>query len=103
MPNLFVHNPYQHVNIPFVFNPYFNTFNIQQMTNNLSGMNYLYAPHVPIQSHVSEQHTITNVQKSVSRTMADLNQPKIEVVKDERIKKKANKTGLKEIWVPKPT
>lgn len=44
MPDLIAQNPCSHVNMPFMFNSYFNSFNTPQLHYGIGGMNYMYAP-----------------------------------------------------------
>lgn len=51
MPSLLPQNPYVHLYMPYMFNLYFNAFNMSQFHSNMHGMNNLCAPqmsNVPI-------------------------------------------------------
>ena len=51
MPGLLPQNPYTHPSMPYMFNPYFNAFNMSQFHSSRPGMNNLCAPemsNVPI-------------------------------------------------------
>ncbi|GBC54548.2 interaptin-like [Rhizophagus irregularis DAOM 181602=DAOM 197198] len=96
MPGLLPHNPYSQPNMPYMFNPYFNAFNMPQFHSNLHGMNNLCMSQRPVFEN--------RVDVPISQP-----KPKIEPIqskeKVEKVEKaaKTNKSGPKAIWVPKST
>lgn len=96
MPGLLPHNPYSQPNMPYMFNPYFNAFNMPQFHSNLHGMNNLCMSQRPVFEN--------RVDIPISQP-----KPKIEPIqskeKVEKVEKaaKTNKSGPKAIWVPKST
>ncbi|KAK1398155.1 hypothetical protein POM88_008018 [Heracleum sosnowskyi] len=106
MPNLFDQNVHQYTNMPFVPNPYFNAFSMPQMPWNIPSMNNMYANIAPMHAsnlYASEHLTNPILQRSTPKVKVDLNQSKPKVQNDMVNRKKANKIGPKETWVPKST
>ena len=96
MLGLLPHNSYSQTGMPYMFNPYFNAFNMPQFHSNLHGINNVCMPQMPVFK--------SNVDIPISQP-----KPKIEPlqskgkVENEGKAVKTNKSGPKAIWVPKST
>ena len=90
MPNMFVHNAHvapQYANMPFMHNPYFNTFRIPQMPWNMPGMNNMYMQPSIANNH--EQNEIYVNLIPTPKVKVDLISPRTEVKKGKKNKKSA--------------
>ena len=96
MPGLLPHNPYSQSSMPYMFNPYFNVFNMPQFHSNLHGINNVCMTQMPVFK--------SNVDIPISQP-----KPKIEPLQskgkteNEGKDVRTNKYGPKAIWVPKST
>ena len=107
MPAMSQQNHNAHfANMPYVNNPYFAAFSMPHMPYNMPMWNNLFAKSMPypFQSNVlSDSVTNPMLQSSTSETKVDLKLPKSKGAEKVKSRKKTNKAGPKETWVPKPT
>ena len=96
MPGLLPLNPYSQSNMPYMFNPYFNAFNMPQFHSNLQGINNMCMPQMP----VFKNDVDIPISQSKPKIESSQSKGKIE---NERKAVKTNKSGPKAIWVPKTT
>ena len=99
MPGLLPQNQYSPPNMPYLFNPYMNAFNMSPIYSSMPNMNNVCMPQVS---------NVPVFMKNVDAPKSQPN-PKIESIQSkeksetERRTARTNKSGPKEIWVPKST
>ena len=99
MPGLLPQNPYTHPNMPYMFNPYFNAFNMSQFHSSMPGMNNLCVPQM---TNKPTAISNVNVLKAQPKPNIESNLSEGKVKIDEKVVK-SNKPRPKRIWVPKST
>ena len=99
MPGLLPHNPYSQSSMPYMFNPYFNAFNLPQFHSTMPGINNVYMPQMPNMPVVRSN---ADVPKAQPKPKIESSQSKEKVETEEKAVK-TNKSGPKAIWVPKST
>ncbi|KAL8134396.1 hypothetical protein AgCh_009430 [Apium graveolens] len=107
MPVMSHQNPHEHfTNMPYINNPYFTAFSMPQMPYSMPMWNNMLAQHMPyqIQSNVlNDSVTNPTLQPTTSETKVDPKLPKSKDAGGMKSRKKTNKGGPKETWVPKLT
>ena len=107
MPVMSPQNPLTHfANMPFVNNPYYAAFSMPQMPYNMPMWNNMFAQSMPYHAQTNvPNNSVTNstFQHSAPMIKVDLQSPKSSGEGSVKSRKKANKTGPKETWVPKST
>jgi len=107
MPVMSHQNPHAHfANMPYINNPYFTAFSMPQMPYNMPMWNNMFAQPMPyqIQSNVlNDSVTNPTLQPTTSETKVDPKLPKSKDAGGMKSRKKTNKAGPKETWVPKST
>ncbi|KAL8098464.1 hypothetical protein AgCh_031284 [Apium graveolens] len=107
MPVMSHQNPHAHfANMPYINNPYFTAFSMPQMPYNMPIWNNMFAQPMPyqIQSNVlNDSVTNPTLQPTTSKTKVDPKLPKSKDAGGMKSRKKTNKAGPKETWVPKST
>jgi len=92
--------------MPYINNPYFTAFSMPQMPYNMPMWNNMFAQSMPyqIQSNVlNDSVTNPTLQPTTSETKVDPKLPKSKDAGGMKSRKKTNKAGPKETWVPKST
>ena len=107
MPVMSHQNSLTHfANMPFVNNPYYAAFNLHQMPYNMPIWNNMFAQSMSYNAQPNVQNdSVTNpiFQHSTPMVKADKQSPKSSGEGSVKSRKKANKAGPKETWVPKST
>ena len=92
--------------MPFVNNPYYSAFSMPQMPYSMPIWNNMFAQSMPYHasSNVPVESMINPMfQHSTPKIKVDSQSPKSSGGESVKSKKKANKAGPKETWVPKST
>ena len=96
----------QFANMPFAPNPYYDVFNMPQMPFSMPYWNNMFANSMlfPVNQNVHDNSVLMNGFKGPNQIIKDESDiPKSNEIKPKKQKKKANKAGPKETWVPKLT
>ena len=99
MPGLLPHNLYSQPSMLYMFNPYFNAFNLPQFHSSMPGMNNVCMPQMPnllvVKSNVDvpKSHLKPKIESTQSKWKVEIEGKDV----------KTNKSGPKGIWVPKST
>ena len=94
----------QFANMPFAPNPYYAAYNMPQIPFSMPYWNNMFAQSMPYQSNVlNDSVTNPTLQPTISEIKDDSKLPKSKDVGGMKSRKKTNKAGPKEAWVPKST
>ena len=96
----------QYANMPFAPNPYYAAFSMPQMPFSIPYWNNMFANSMPFpvnQNVHDNSASIYGFKGPTQMTKDEYEIPKSNEVKPKKPKKKANKVGPKETWVPKST
>ena len=92
--------------MPFAPNPYYATFSMPQMPFIMPYWNNMFANNMPfpVNQNVHDNSILMTGFKGPTQMTKDESEiPKSNEIKPKKPKKKANKAGPKETWVPKST
>ncbi|KAL8090553.1 hypothetical protein AgCh_039850 [Apium graveolens] len=106
MPVMSQQNPYAHfANMPYFNNPYLAAFSMPQMPYNMPMWNNMFAQSMSYQIPNVLNDSLTNPtpQPTTSKINVDSKLPKSKDAGGMKSRRKANKNGPKETWVPKST
>ncbi|KAL8097255.1 hypothetical protein AgCh_030400 [Apium graveolens] len=105
MPVMSHQNPHAHfANMPYFNNPYFTAFSMPHIPYNMPMWNNMFAQSMPYPSNVlNDSMTNPTLQPTTSEIKVDSKLPKSKDAGGMKSRKKTNKAGPKETWVPKST
>ena len=96
----------QFANMPFAPNPYYAAFSMPQMPFSMPYWNNMFINSMPfpVNQNMHDNSAVMNGFKGPTQMTKDESDiPKSNEIKPKKQKKKANKAGPKETWVPKST
>ena len=96
----------QFANMPFAPNPYYAAYNMPQMPFSMPYWNNMFTPSMPFPvSHNMHDNSVafSGFKGTTQLTKEESEIPKSNEIRPKKHKKKANKAGPKETWVPKST
>ncbi|KAL8089122.1 hypothetical protein AgCh_038775 [Apium graveolens] len=96
----------QFANMPFIPNPYYDAYSMPQMPLSMPYWNNMFTPSMPFSvNHNMHDNSVTmnDFKGPIQMTKDESKIPESNEIRPKKQKKKANKAGPKETWVPKLT